>query len=170
MDIILQRWDAGEVIGLVAVIVGAIVAVTLIVSITKYQLQSLADDTALKKERQQVELALKQKLVDQGLSGRAADQKLNLLLDVEPPAPVGDVARLDTDLATRFGMLDGACVENIEEALAKALASDPGRKKSIIQVIDELVAHGSEHEMIVATARSLASAPTHPAPISLTGV
>ena len=57
MDTLLERLSSGQIVAVVSILVGGIVAIVMIVSITKYQFQLLADETALSREKQNAEVA-----------------------------------------------------------------------------------------------------------------
>ena len=59
MDALLERLSSGQIVAVISIITGGIVALAMIVAISKYQFQSLADDSALQHEKQQADLALR---------------------------------------------------------------------------------------------------------------
>jgi hypothetical protein len=121
----------------------------MIYAISRYQLQSLADDTALKRERQQAELALRTKLIERsGTSGVSLEHVLNLEVD----ATTSD--GLDAELAKQFGSID-APPDEIERALGRAMAVSAERKREILNVMSALFENDAEHEAILATVRAL---------------
>ena len=135
MDALLERLSPGQIVAVISILVGGIVALAMIVAISKYSFQALADDTAMKQEKQQSDLALRDKLIERR---EAAGEKTSIaeLLDLAA-VPLGD-GKADSELAKRFGMLD-ASAEDIEQALKRALAADDERKKMIVSVMDELL-------------------------------
>jgi hypothetical protein len=161
MDGILEKMSSAQVLATIAIVVGGVVAITMILSITRYQLRALEDDTALKREQQQGELALRTKALEKC----AANGVTNLDALLAPvPAPPDE---LSTELATRFGMLD-LDPGDIGEALNAAMTADPARKQAIIAVMDNLFDHGAGHASILAAVRPLCPAPERsPASVEL---
>jgi hypothetical protein len=152
MDALLEKLTAGQIIALVSILSGSIVGIVMIVAITKYQFQLLADDTALKREKQERESALREKLFERHGSSPGTIEKL-LAMGLSEAMP----DEQNTELAKRFGMLD-ASAEDIERTLAQALATDTAHKKMIIAVMDELLGYGAESEAILAAVRPLCTA------------
>jgi hypothetical protein len=149
MDALLDRLSSGQIVAIISILVGGIVALAMIVAISKYQFQLLADDTTLKREKQEYEQALRGKLFERAAASGTSIESL-LALNWSPPEPEG----VNTELAKRFGMLD-ASSEDIERTLAQALAADPAHKKMIVAVMDELNGHGAESAAILAAVRPL---------------
>jgi len=155
MDTLLDRLSSGQIVAVISILSGAIVALAMIVSITKYQLQLLADDTALKREKQQADLALRGKLIERReATGEKVSVEELLALGVSDSEPDS----LDAKLAKQFGFLYTAA-EQIEPTLRQALATDPARKKMILDVMEELMAYEASHEAILAAVRPLCVAP-----------
>jgi cell division protein FtsL len=149
VDTLLERLSPGQIVAVISILVGCIVALAMIVAITKYQFQLLADDTALKREKQQVELSLKQKMIERGAAG--ASSLDHLLATDMIPAPAVEV---DAELAKLFGYLS-ADAETIEMTLRQALATAPERKRMIRDVVDELMGNEASPEAILAAVRPL---------------
>ena len=151
MDALLERFSPGEIIAVISILVGGIVAMAMIVAISKFQFQSLADDTALKQEKQHADLLLRDKLIER----REAEGV---------KTPIGELLALgaetasdgspEVELAKRFGLLD-ASAEEIQGTLQLALATDPERKKMIVAVMDELFENEAESAAILAAVRPL---------------
>ena len=143
-------------------------AVVMIFSLTKYQLQSLADDTALKREKRASETSgiAERKCSEHGKTSGASVDAL-LALDATPP----DLDGQNAELAKRFGMLE-ISPDEIERTLARAMALDASRKQTIINVIDELIESGADHEPILAAVRGLCGhlSRDKEVPVSVTGV
>jgi hypothetical protein len=152
MDTLFERLNPGQIVAVVAIVAGCIVALAMIVGITKYQLQALADETALKREQQQADLAIKQKMVERG--GKIGEPSLDLLLTPESPPPDKNRERLNAALAKRFGMLNGTGSE-IEDTMTRVLALDSERKTMILEVMDELLANDAPPAAILAAIRPL---------------
>jgi hypothetical protein len=151
MDAVLERLSPGQIVAVISIAVGGIVALAMIISITRYQFQSLADETALKLEKQQADLALREKLIERReASGEKASVGELLALGAGTP----EYGKADVDLARRFGMLD-ASAEVIERTLSLALGVDPERKRMIASVMDELIENGAEAEATLAAVRPL---------------
>jgi hypothetical protein len=151
MDAVLERLSPGQIVAVISILVGGIVALAMIVAISKYQFQALADDTALRQEKQLSDLALREKLIERReAAGDTAGMAQLLAADLGPP----ENAQADTELAKRFGMLD-ASAEEIERTLVVALGVDAGRKKMIVSVMDELLESGAESDAILAAVRPL---------------
>lgn len=155
MDALLERLSPGQIVAVISIFVGGIVALAMIIAITRFQFQSLADETALKQEKQQADLALRDKLIERREANgeKATVGELLALgtLSVEN-------GKTDTDLATRFGMLD-AGADEIEETLKLVLSADGERKKMIASVMEELLDAGAESDAILAAVRPLCTAP-----------
>jgi hypothetical protein len=152
MDALLERLSPGQIIAVISILVGGIVALAMIVAISKYQFQSLADDTILKREKQEYEQTLRGKLIERAATSGTSIESL-LALDLSPPEPDS----MNTELAKRFGMLD-ASAEDIERTLKQALAVDPAHKKMIVGVMDELLNCGADSAAILAAVRPLCTA------------
>jgi hypothetical protein len=145
MDALIEKLSSGQIVAVISIISGAAVALAMIVAIAKYQFQALADDTALKRERQQAELALHEKMI--GRDDAAG----------EPLAPLAGTPgqpNLDVQLAKRFGTL-GLDQDEIERALGRALAADPQRKRMTLEVMDELTGYHASPEAVLAAIRPL---------------
>jgi hypothetical protein len=152
VETLLERLSSGQIVAVVSILVGGIVAVVMIVSITKYQFQLLADETALSREKQNAELALKQRMIERGAVGTPGTPSLEALLATDMmPMPA---AELDAELAKRFGYLD-ADSAHIEETLRRALALSPERKRAVRDVIDELTSNDAPHQAILAAVSAL---------------
>ena len=152
MEALFDRLSAGQLVAVISILVGGIVAITMIVAIAKYQFQALADETALSREKQQAEVALKQRMIDRGTNGASPPASLDALLAFDMPPASASV--LDGELATRFGYLE-ADAERIERTLRRALATDPERKRAIRNVIDELVNNDAPDDAILAAVSAL---------------
>jgi hypothetical protein len=156
MDALLERLSSGQIVAVISILTGGIVAVAMIAAISKYQFQSLADDTSLRQEKQQADLALRDKLIERREArGETTGLSELFALGATPP----DIGKADTDLAKRFGMLDASAGE-IERTLVLALAVDAERKKMIVAVMDELLDCGAASEAILAAVRPLCAAAT----------
>ena len=152
MDKLLETLSPGQIVAVISILVGGTVAVVMIVAITKYQFQLLADETALNREKQQAELALKQRMIERGAAGVPGTPSLDALLAADMmPMPA---AELDAELAKRFGYLDAES-GRIENTLRRALALSPERKRAVRDVIDELVGNDAPHEAILAAVSAL---------------
>ena len=152
MDALLERLSSAQIVAVISILAGGIVALAMIVAISKYQFQSLAEDSLLRREKQQAELSLRERLVERAAASGASIESL-LELDLIPSEPDSR----DTELAKRFGMLD-ASAEDIERALKQALAVDAAHKKMIVAVMDELLECGAESAAILAAVRPLCAA------------
>jgi hypothetical protein len=151
MDALLEKLSAGQIIALVSIISGAIVVLAMIIAITKYQFQALAEDTALKREKQEADLSLRARLIE---SREASGEKASVVDLLALGANQSEPDELDTELAKRFGQLDTSA-EEIERALKRALASDRSHKKMILAVMNELLEAGVEPEAVLAAVRPL---------------
>jgi hypothetical protein len=153
MEALLDRLSSGQIVAVISIIAGAIVAITMICAISKYQIQYLTEDTALRRERQKADIALREMLVERRT---AAGEKIDPeeLHALAPSEPETGAENLDTELAKRFGALD-ASADAIEQALRRALATDPARKKVLIGVMDGLIENGAPASAILATVRPL---------------
>ncbi len=161
MEALLDRLSSGQIVAVISILSGAVVAISMIWAISKYQLQYLTEDTALRRERQKADLALREALVERRL---AAGEKVSveelLALGVSDP----DGESIDAQLAKRFGALDTSA-DTIEQALRQAMATDPARKKLIVEVMDELLEWEAAPDAILAAVRPLCTvAKGRPAP------
>jgi hypothetical protein len=159
MDALIEKLSAGQIVALVSIIVGAVVALAITVAVTKYQFQALAEDTALRREKQQADLALRERLIERREeAGERAPIAELLALGATQPEP----DELNAELAKRFGQLD-ASAEDIERTLQRALAADRAQKKMIVAVLYELLESGSSSDAILAAIRPLCApqAPPH---------
>lgn len=152
MDALLERLSPGQIVAVISILVGGVVALAMILAISKYQFQLLADDTALKREKQQAEAAMRQKMIERGAVGTSGTPSLDAILATDMmPTPTAD---LDAQLAKRFGYLD-ADSSRIEETLRRAMVLSPERKRALRDVIDELMENDAPHEAILAAARAM---------------
>jgi hypothetical protein len=163
MDALIDKLSSGQIVAVISIVSGAVVALAMIVAISKYQFQALADDTALRREKQQADLALRERLIERR---EATDDKASvgelLALGVTGPAP----EELDAELARRFGQLD-ADADDIERTLELALAVDAARKRKIVAVMDGLIAACAASDAILAAVRPLcAAAPARKNPVT----
>jgi hypothetical protein len=155
MDALLDRLSSGQIVAVISILAGSVVAIAMIIAISKYQFQALADDTELRREKQQSDLSLREKLIERGTDRATIDEIL--ALGLSDAIPSGE----DTELAKRFGMLD-ADAKDIERTLAQALAADPAQKKMIAAVMDELIEYGSSSDVILAAVRPLCTTAAKP--------
>lgn len=160
MEALLDRLNSGQIVAVISILTGGIVAVSMIWAIAKYQLQALTEDTALRRERQKADLALREMLVERRT---AAGEKLDPdeLHALAPTEPAG-AENLDAELAKRFGKLD-ATPETIGQALSRAMAASAANKKQIVVVMDELLEHEATPDAILAAVRPLCAAKERPA-------
>jgi hypothetical protein len=149
MDSVLEKMSSAQILAAIAILTVGVVFLTMILTIYRYQVRSLEDDTALRREQQQGELALRNRIVEKG--GANLDELL------AATHPVTD--ELNTDLAKRFGMLSVEA-EEIESTLQLAMTADPARKQAIIGVMDELLSYEAESEAILAAVRPLCPSPS----------
>jgi hypothetical protein len=160
MEALLDRLTSGQIVAVISILAGGIVAISMIWAISKYQLQALAEESALRRERQKADLALREKLVERRVgTGEKVPLEELLALGMSTPDP----ENLDAQLASRFGLLD-ADAATIEQTLRLAMATDPARKKLIIGVMDGLFGYEAASEAILAAVRPLCGAAKgHPA-------
>lgn len=149
MDALLERLSSAQIVAVISILVGGIVALTMIVAISKYQLHALNEDSQLRREKQQAELALRERLMDRAAESGAS---VEALLELNPLTSEPDPQ--DVELAKRIGTLD-AETEDIEATLKLALAANASRKKTIMAAMDELQRQGAEADAILAAIRPL---------------
>jgi hypothetical protein len=154
MEVLLDRLTSGQIVAVISILTGGIVAVSMIWAISKYQLQALAEETALQRERQKADLALREMLVERRTAtGEKLDlDELQAIVASEP-----ETENLDTELAKRFGQLDTSA-ETIEQTLRRVMATGPARKQRVIAVMDELLEAGANSDAILAAVRPLCGA------------
>ena len=158
MDSLLEKLSSGQVVAVISIVCGALVALAMIVAIGKYQLQALADEAALKRERQQADLALRERLIDRReASGDRLSVAELLALGEPPPQP----KEIDAELAKRFGQLETSS-DVIERELARAMATDPARKQMIVAVVDELLEVEADTDAVLAAVRPLCAPAARP--------
>lgn len=150
MDGVLDKMSAAQILGAIGILTVGGVVLAMIMTIYRYQVRALEDDTSLRREQQQGELALRNRIVEKG--GAATLDDL-----LSATTPVTD--ELNTTLATRFGRLD-MNADEIGATLRLAMAADPTRKQAIIKVMDELFEYDSEPEAILAAVRPLCPSPS----------
>jgi len=88
----LEQWSAAEVLILVGVCAASVTLVTLILTVYRYNLRALADETALRRERQQAEIALRRELVQKNLPVQELVRCLGLVKVDEPADPQVEVS------------------------------------------------------------------------------
>lgn len=86
METLLERLSSGQIVAVISIVVGGIVALAMIVAISKYHFQSLTDDTQIRREKLQGELALRERVLDRAARNGGSIESL-LELDVSPPEP-----------------------------------------------------------------------------------
>jgi hypothetical protein len=91
MEALLERLTPGQIIAVISILSGSVVAIVLIVAITKFQFQALADATELQREKLQANLALKQSLVERAASAGEGVEALQKLDAATPAGPGGIV-------------------------------------------------------------------------------
>ena len=153
MDGVIEKMSSAQILAAIGILTGGVVFLAMIVTIYRYQVRALEDDTALRREQQQGELALRNRIVEKG---GAAGASLDELLTATHPV----TDELNTDLAKRFGMLSVEA-EEIESTLQLAMSADPARKQAIVAVMDELLENDAESEAILAAVRPLCPSPAH---------
>ena len=72
MELLIERLSPGQLVAVISVISGCTVAIVMILAITWYQLQALANDTGLKREKQQAEIAMRQKAFERTATSGAS--------------------------------------------------------------------------------------------------
>jgi hypothetical protein len=145
----------------IAILAGATVVITTVCAISKCMMHHVTEKSALRRERQKADLALRELLVERRTAaGEKLDpEELQALVASEPEAD-----NLDTELAKRFGRLD-APAELIEQTLARAMAARPANKNRVLAVMDELLEYGANADAILAAVRPLcAGAKERPVP------
>jgi hypothetical protein len=159
MDAFWERLSSDQIVAVIAIVVSGIVAITMILGIVKYQLHSLADDTALRRERQEAELLLRTKIIEHASkTGANLDEFLAKGLPLPDPEQRERTSSTDADvdaqLAKRFGMLELPS-EEIECTLALTLALEPAQKRTVVDALDEMIDLGADPKPILATVRAL---------------
>jgi hypothetical protein len=160
MELLLERLSPGQIVAVISVVCGCVVGLAMIVAITKYQFQALADHTALKREKLQANIAYRKEVLERGGTPPTSLDDLLTPDDTEEAAEEEeeeydyDEAQLDAELAKRFGMLD-LSESDIEAALTRAMVVESDRKSAIIEVMDELLENGATHAAILAAVRPL---------------
>jgi hypothetical protein len=160
MNALIERLSQEQLLIAILALIGGVVAIVAIVSFTKWSLQMTANALTLDRERLQAELDMRSKIIDQAIaSGANLDALLTAgVAGTIPTKPAVNSEELDGQLAKGFGMLEIPS-EEIEEATSQAIALDPGRKKSIVTVLNDLMAEGASHESILAAVRGLCVSP-----------
>jgi len=102
MEGVLEKMSSAQILAAIAILVGGLVALAMILSITRYQMRSLEDETALRREQQNGELALRNRMLEHGVAN--GNTNLDALLTPFSP-PTGPADELNSGLAMRFGML-----------------------------------------------------------------
>src|SRR5262245_66586978 len=100
MDALLERLSSAQIVAVISILVGGIVALAMIIAISKFQYQLLADETSLKRDKQQAELALRERLVERAASGGASIESL-----LSPHLVPAHAGATNKELAHRFGVL-----------------------------------------------------------------
>src|SRR5262245_17930588 len=102
MEALLDRLTSGQIVAVISILTGGTVAVSMIWAIAKYQLQALAEESALQRERQKADLAMREHLVASRIgTGEKVSLEELLALGLSEPG----AQNVDAALATRFGML-----------------------------------------------------------------
>ena len=66
MDGVLDKMSSAQILAAIAILTLGGVLLAMIFTIYRYQVRSLEDDTALRREQQQGELALRNRIVEKG--------------------------------------------------------------------------------------------------------
>ena len=93
METLLERLSPPQIIALVSILSGSVVALALIAAITKFQFQALADATELEREKLQAELALKQAVVERAASAAEGVEALRKLDEAARAAEGGGLLK-----------------------------------------------------------------------------
>jgi hypothetical protein len=144
-------------------VAGVVALVVFIVSIWSYQVRALADSTALQRERQAADIALKQELVRRNLP--AAELKLALeAVESTSRAPVPEFGAESDDgedqdararvLKTLAACGDGVANALIEETVTLVTAADGRKVQVLADVLDECVENGQSGQTTYVIARA----------------
>ena len=154
MDALLERLSPGQIVAVISVLCGSFAFVVLVFAITKYHFQALADETALRRERQQAEFALREKLLERGGATEANVDALLNLEDAEEEEYEEEEYDYAGELAKRFGRLT-VPPEEMADVLRQAVASDAQRQQMIMEVMDQLFEDDASCEAVLAVVRPL---------------
>jgi hypothetical protein len=158
MEMLFERLSSGQIVAVISIVCGTVGGLALIYAITKYQLRALAADTAQKREKQQAEIALRDKALERAAATGASLDAL-LAPEAETPAAPGEAESLNAELAKAFGSLEVES-DDIAQAMSLAMGADAARKRTILKALNELLEDGTTaHESILAAVRPLC-APT----------
>jgi hypothetical protein len=151
---LLDKLSPEQLLGFSAVVLGTAVTIVFIVAIWHFQLKYLADETALKRERQQAELALKQELAKRNLP----PGELRLVLDsLGLDGAEGDLS--DEERAALIRNLvccaKGAPAAAIEETAALVNTAGPTTRRAVAAALEELVEEEVHGEHVLATIRAM---------------
>lgn len=153
MDI-LERLSPSQLTALVATVVGSVVLIVFIAAVWHYQSRALADETALKRERQQAEFALRQEVLKRNLP----PAELRTALDTLGLEGAGGDLDADDRAALIKNLVycaEGAPPTAIEETVALVAAADPVTRRGVFLALTDLVEDESQGEHVLATIRAL---------------
>jgi hypothetical protein len=166
MDTFLQKWTPTEVLYLVGLCAVSLSVLALILAVYRYNARALADDMALKRERQQAELTLAKELVQRGLPAHDVAHYLELLSPPKPNAPAVRWPQATSNLsdeqvrarlATSLASLEDVPPQEIEQTMALVMGADRDRQNAALSVVEELGGSGASTAVVLATVRSLCS-------------
>ena len=129
MEALLDRLSSGQIVAVISILVGGIVAVSMIWAITKYQLQALTEESTLQRERQKADLAMRERLVASRVgTGEKVPLEELLALGMSDPGPESiDAQERRNDFG---GLLMRALFAAAALALSIALAGCGGPAKA----------------------------------------
>jgi len=172
MGTFLAHWAPTEILFLFGLCALVVSILALILAVYRYNVRALADQTALQRDRQQAEMALKRELIQRGLPAQELERYVDLLrlADQQPasptsfkpasPSPSREGAGfsdegLRAQLAQSIASLEDVSAEEIEQTLALVMAVDRDRQTAVLNLIEELSANETNPEATLAAVRAL---------------
>jgi hypothetical protein len=163
---LLDKLTPEQLLGAISTLIGGIVLIVFIVAIWHFQVKYLADDTALKREKQQADLALKQEVWKRNLP--PAELRMTLgSLGLDGPADDLDPEERAALVRNLVLCAEGSPADAIEETVGLVHAADPATRKAVASAVAELAEAEEKGEHVLATIRAMCRGPR---PAAMAGV
>jgi hypothetical protein len=158
----LENWPPSYVLGLASIVCGALCMIVFILSIFLYNYRALGHSTALQRERQNADLALKRELIQRGLPPQDLEQAIKVLqLDRSTTSPASEADSADPDeqieaaILARFAWFQELSPRDIEEAGTLVRAADRRRKEAVLYILNQQDPANTPAADMLAAIRSL---------------
>lgn len=163
MGTFFAHWTPTELLYLVGICALLVSILAIILAVYRYSVRALADQTALQRDRQQADLALKRELIQRGLPSPELERYVDLLrLADRLPAPISSPGAtgpsdegLQVKLAESIASLEEISPSEIEQTMALLVTADRDRQAAVLSLIEELTSNDINPKATLAAVRSL---------------